>query len=110
MSDFTFTSTAECELCGAHMSSSNAECDHGGNRVENHLFRRLNSTDTISVKSTGLYKWEKLSENVDEWIAYQYLGPRESVESMLSSTLWSDVSDVPIVQHSASSVKKYEQE
>lgn len=41
--------------------------------------------------------WYKLEEKIgDDWIAYQYLGPRDQVESMLTDIMWDDVSDLPM--------------
>lgn len=51
----------------------------------------------VGVETTAQHKWQKLSEKVgDDWIAYQYLGTREEVTSMLESHLWDGVGDLPM--------------
>jgi hypothetical protein len=102
MSDFSFTATAECDLCGRYLSSSDEDCDHGGHPVETHVFRRLfGGRDSMTgVESTVRHKWHKLEEKVgDDWIAYQYLGPRCSVTTMLNGT-WDSVEDLPVASTS----------
>ncbi len=102
MSNFSFKATAECQLCGAFLSSSDEDCGHDGREVHSQVFRRIGGgrDDIVGVKSTTPHKWHKLEEKVgDDWIAYQWLGPRESVNSMLH--LWGDIEDIP---HRAMSV------
>ncbi len=99
MTDFTFTSTAECDLCGAYLSSSDDECDHDGQPIETHVFRRLSEgrDSMVGVECAIRHKWHALEEKVGEdWIAYQWLGTRESVENMLSGTMWDDIEDLPM--------------
>jgi len=99
MTEFTFTSTSECDLCGAYLSSSDEDCDHDGQSVGVHVFRRMNEgrDSMVGVECAIRYKWYKLEEKVGEdWIAYQWLGTRESVESMLSGAMWDDVEDLPM--------------
>lgn len=98
MTDFTFTATAECELCGAYLSSSDEECDHDGRPVDKHLFRRLSEgrDSLIGVRSTARQKWYRLEEKVgDDWIAYEYLGTKDTVNSMLDGMMWESVEDLP---------------
>lgn len=98
MSDFTFTSTAECSICGEYLSSSDEDCDHDGNQVDKHVFRRIGGgrDDIIGVKSTVLHKWRRLYDKVgDDWIAYQYLGTREHVNLLLHDH--DNVSDIPMM-------------
>lgn len=99
MSDFTFTSAAQCELCGNHLSSSDEDCDHDGTPVDTYVFRRLSGgRETMKgVECAESYKWHKLEEKVgDDWIAYQFIGSRSHVEGMLSEPMWDGVSDLPI--------------
>jgi hypothetical protein len=98
MTDFTFTSTAECGLCGAHLSSSDEDCDHDGTPVDTWTFRRLyeGRDSLVGVECTNSQKWYKLEEKVgDDWIAYQFIGRRNVIESMLSSH-WDSVEDLPV--------------
>lgn len=98
MTEFTFTSTTECNLCGAYLSSSDDECNHNGQSIDIHVFRRMSEgrDSMVGVECAISYKWYALEEKVgDDWIAYQWLGTRESVESMLNGTVWDDVSDLP---------------
>jgi len=97
MTDFTFTSTAECDKCGAYLSASDEECDHDGQPVDVHVFRRINEgrESMIGVECAIRYKWHALEEKIGEdWIAYQWLGTRESVENMLNG-YWDSVEDLP---------------
>jgi hypothetical protein len=108
MTDFTFTSTSECDVCGAYLSSSDEECDHDGYDVKTFTFRRLNEgrESMTGVESVATRKWHDLEEKVgDDWIAYQYIGTREQVESMLSGTMWDDVSDLPMISMSTDAPK-----
>lgn len=98
MSDFSFSATAECDKCGAYLSSSDEDCDHGGRPVETHVFREIGGgrDSMIGVESTIRYKWQRLEERVgDDWIAYEWLGTKESVNNMLKSNAWSSVSELP---------------
>jgi len=103
MSEFTFTSTAECDMCGMYLSSSDDKCDHDGHEVKTHVFRRIGEgrKSITGVESTAKYKWYKLEEKVgDEWIAYQWVGPRESVDRMISSTSWDSIAELPSMEMS----------
>lgn len=98
MTDFTFSAGGECELCGNHLPSANADCDHDGQPVSVHIFRRLRGgRDTMKgVRAAPKYKWHKLAESVGEdWIAYQYLGTRESVDGMLTDDMFGTFSELP---------------
>lgn len=99
MTEFTFTSTAECELCGAFLSSSNDDCDHDGQPVGIHVFRRMSEgrDSMVGVECAIRYKWYALEEKAgDDWIAYQWLGTKESVENMLNAPSWNDIEDLPM--------------
>lgn len=105
MSDFSFVGTAECDYCGGALSSSDEDCDHDGEPVDKHAFRRIGGgrSSMIGVKSTAKYKWHRLKEKVDDdWIAYQYIGTKDHVNSMLNGRMWSDVSDLPTIAMSTS--------
>lgn len=99
MSDFSFSATAECDLCGAYLSSSDEECDHDGESVDTHVFRRFNGgrESMQGVESTIGYKWDALEEKLgDEWKEYFWLGTREEVERMLKMPSWESVEDLPV--------------
>ena len=107
MSNFTITATAECDYCGNLLSSSDEECDAcmPANR-KRQLFRRINAhsaeIETIVVDATFGHKWQKLADELGEdWIAYEYLGPKESVEHMLTSGMWNTLADIPRREMSA---------
>ena len=105
MTDFTFSSTAECDLCGAYLSSSDEECDHDGKTVSKHIFRRLHEgRDSITgVECTYSQKWYKLEEKVgDDWIAYQYIGTKEQVNRWLTHGQWGGIGDLPMISMSTS--------
>lgn len=64
------------------------------------MFRRITANademDTIAIDATFDYKWQKLANELGEdWIAYAYLGPKESVQHMLTSGMWDSIEDVP---------------
>ena len=80
MSDFTFTETTKCEHCGLQMGSSDQQCDHNGETVQTHVFRWLKSNDIVSIDATDSYKWHALRRENDDWIGYQWIGPRCFVE------------------------------
>jgi hypothetical protein len=95
---FSFTATAECDDCGQLLSASDEVCDHNGETVDEQAFRRLESDTFVVVEATPSFKWHKLArEQGEDWIAYQYLGTAEQVESMLSDDLWGSVSELPRV-------------
>jgi len=99
MSDFTFSAGGECELCGKHLPGPDDDCDHDGQPIDVHIFRRLREPreSMKGVKSAPRYKWHKLAEKVGEdWIAYQYLGTRESVDGMLSSSVFGSFEELPV--------------
>lgn len=96
MSNFSFSATAECDLCGALLGSSTEECDHNGYTAKTHVFRWMNDgRDSLEgVEATRGYMWQKLKERVgSEWIAYQYLGPRELVDTYLDEG--THIEDIP---------------
>lgn len=98
MSDFTFTATAECELCGNYLSESDEECDHDGREPKTHVFRYLyGGRETArGVEAVGKYRWNKLEEKVgDEWIGYHYLGTEDEVNAKLLTGAWGDIEDLP---------------
>lgn len=98
MSDFTFSATAECDVCGKYLSSSDEVCDHDGQEVDVRVFRRMNEgrDSIVGVKTTPSRKWNELKEKVGEdWIAYQYLGTKDHVNGMLHSEMWGGIEDLP---------------
>lgn len=113
MSDFSFVGTAECDYCGGTLSSSDEDCDHDGQSVDTHVFRRMGGgrASMKGVKSTPQYKWHRLKENVgDDWIAYQYIGTKQHVNSMLNGRMWSDVADLPTIAMSPSAPSELSEE
>jgi hypothetical protein len=101
---FSFTATAKCDECGQLLGSSDENCDHDGAPVDKHLFRELGEgrESLVGVKTTNSYKWHKLAQKVgDYWIAYQYLGPKSSVNRMLQVS-WDSVKELPQQEMSAS--------
>lgn len=86
---FSFTATAQCEMCGQLLGSSEDSCSHQGEPVKEHVFRRLEQENAQIVEACGSWSWYKLAESVGEdWIAYQYLGSPESVESKIQSDVF----------------------
>ena len=103
MTDFSFSATAECDLCGAYLSASDEECDHDGKPVDKHVFRRLGEgrESLTGVRCTPRQKWYKLGEKIGEdWIAYEYLGTKDHVNSMLDGSFWDGIEDLPKISMS----------
>lgn len=93
---FSFSATARCGKCGEYLSSSDEECDHDGQEVQQHVFRHITDDDVVAVEATARYKWHALKrEWGEDWIAYEWLGPRESVQNMVTSSTWDGVKDIP---------------
>lgn len=101
MSDFSFTASAQCQYCGNLLASSDEECDDcdRSDRAQ-QFFRKVAGDDslpkTISLSATIEYKWDKLEAELgDDWIAYEWLGPREDVRGLLKMDHYTSVEDVP---------------
>lgn len=108
MSDFTFSATAECDVCGDYLSSSDEECDHNGQNVEVRVFRRLyeGRDSLVGVKTVNSRKWQELKDKIgDDWIAYQYLGTKEHVNTLLRNGSWDGISDLPKISMSTDAPK-----
>lgn len=111
MSDFSFTSTAECTYCGNMLGSSDEDCDECSPADrEQQVFRRITSTedspDTIMVEAVGQHRWHRLQSEVgDDWIAYEWLGPRPSVQRMVGTYMWDSIQDIPKRQMSLDAPK-----
>jgi len=100
---FSFTATAQCDYCGQLLGSSDEECDHDGWEVETYVFRRLGEgrDSLVGVEATAKYKWYKLAEEIGEdWIAYEFLGTKSHVNSMLDGSMWESVEDLPKISMS----------
>jgi hypothetical protein len=100
---FSFTATAKCDHCGQLLGSSDENCDHDGKSVKAHVFRRLGEgwESLTGVEAIVTYKWYKLAEEIGEdWIAYEYLGTKSHVNSMLEGSMWDDVEDLPKISMS----------
>ena len=81
---FTFTATAECDICGAYLSSSDEVCDHDGEDTDTYVFRRLGegASSIRTVEATPAWLWGALKAEVgDEWLLYAYLGSVQMVET-----------------------------
>jgi hypothetical protein len=100
MSDFSFTSTAECAYCGNMLSSSDEECDQCDESDRyRQMFRHMTGDDdcpkTVVVEATHRHKWYKLADKMGkDWIAYEWIGPMEEVKVFINSTCDS-IDDVP---------------
>ena len=100
---FSFTATAQCDYCGQLLSSSDEECDHDGQKVGTYVFRRIGEgrESLVGVEATPQWKWYNLAEKIGEdWIAYEYLGARDQVDSMLDGNVWGGVADLPKISMS----------
>lgn len=95
---FDFTATAQCNYCGNYLNSSDAECEHSGESVRPHIFRRLKSDKLTVIRATPQYKWQKLADTKGEdWIAWVYLGKRSIVSKYLERR---SIEDIPQISMS----------
>lgn len=93
---FSFSATAQCDLCGEYLSASDEECDHGGKIVAEQMFRSMIEDTIISVKACRGWQWQSLEERVgDEWIGYVWLGSKDHVKNMTSGPVWNSVEEIP---------------
>lgn len=100
MSDFSITAAAECNTCGQLLSTSDEDCTVcSEDEVYEQMFRRIVSKDgpdVIGVRATMDFKWEKLKREVgDDWIGYEWLGPKESVIALTDMPAWDSIEEVP---------------
>jgi hypothetical protein len=108
MTDFDLSASAECDICGAYLASSHEECDHNGQPVETHVFRRVGEgrESLVGVETVIRQKWNALEEAVgDDWIAYQWLGTQKTINTMLNGPSWESVEDLPSREMSATASK-----
>ena len=95
---FDFTATAQCKYCGNYLDSSDAECQHSGQSVRPHIFRRLKSDKLTVIRATPEYKWQKLANTKGEdWIAWVYIGTRSLVSKYLERY---SIEDIPQISMS----------
>ena len=95
---FSFSATAQCDLCGEYLSSSDEECDHKGQTPVENMFRRMGSGEPqiVSVEACPGWHWFALKDMVDdEWIAYEWLGPKSLVKNMVDGIMWDNIEDIP---------------
>ena len=101
MAGFSFTALAECEMCGAPLSSSDEECTDCEEAEEVLLvFRKLNSHETktlpISMMADRNFVWEKFAKSLDgeDPLPWVILGLSDTVESMLEGCIFEDITDI----------------
>lgn len=85
-------------MCGAYLSSSDEDCDHDGQEVTKHLFREIagGRDSLVGVECCETLAWQKLQEGVgDDWIGYEYLGPKPWVNENLRAGTWDSIEDMP---------------
>ena len=98
---FSFTATAQCDLCGEYLSSSDEECDHNGDEPVEYMFRRITGEKVVSVEACGGWHWYALKDMVgDDWIAYEWLGEKSHAKKMVKGVMWDDIHDIPHIQMS----------
>jgi len=96
---FDFSATAQCELCGNYLNSSDEECSqHSAEDVSLHFFRRLCSDKLTAVRATRDYCWQRLADSKEgDWIAWIYLGDRSLISKYIVDY---DISEIPHKQMS----------
>lgn len=89
---FSFVGTAECDYCGAPLSSSTDDCSRcEDGRVVEHVFRKNLSDECTLVEVASLasreFLWEKFAKSLDgeSPVQYFHIGPAESVDRRLKS-------------------------
>lgn len=93
---FSFSATAQCDLCGEYLSSSEEDCEHNGAEPIQSMFRRIGTSEAVTVRACPGWHWYKLKDVVGEdWIAYEWLGPKPSVQNMVGTVSFEELSDVP---------------
>lgn len=72
MLEFTFTASAECDLCGAWLSSSDEECDNcDPSTVSRYHFTRVGGDELVTVWALNPVRaWAELRECVDDPIPW----------------------------------------
>lgn len=99
---FTFTSLAECETCGAPLSSSGDECDEcAESEIVTLVFRKLNTNETkelsISMAASRDFMWEELAKSCDgtDPRVWFVLGIDETIENHLDSVMFDEIKELP---------------
>lgn len=93
---FSFSATARCDLCGEYLSSSDEVCDHKGQKPTENMFRHITEDKVVSVEACPGWHWYALKDMVeDDWIAYEWLGPKSLVKNLVGSASWETVDDIP---------------
>lgn len=109
---FSFSATARCNLCGEYLSSSDEECDHKGQKPVENMFRRIGEGEpnVVSVRACPGFHWYALKDMVGEdWIAYQWLGPKGMVKNMVGMSSWETIDDIPYRSMSTDAPKEVEE-
>lgn len=95
---FNFVDTVYCDFCGGVKESSDESCSCDS---KPQMFRDMSSGSVLQVEATTRYKWERLASEVDDWVKYAWLGPRDEVRPMVDTYFWPTIEDVPVRQVSA---------
>jgi len=102
---FSFTALAECEMCGAPLSSSDEDCDECAESEDVLLiFRRLTSHETrtlpVSMMADRDFIWEKFAKSlasesgVEDPLPWMLLGINDTVEALLEGPSVDDITDI----------------
>lgn len=107
---FSFSATARCDLCGEYLESSDANCDHKGQKPTEQVFRHLSKDKTVCVEACPGWHWQSLKNmEGDEWIAYKWLGPKSLVKSMVGTVTWDTIDDLPHMSMSTDAPSEVEE-
>jgi len=100
MTDFTLTSAATCDVCGATLGSSDDSCEHDSDDVKTYVFREIGSSTLEGVYAVPAYEWNALEQKVgDEWIAYELLGSMATVNSKIKVLRCTNIEEIPKQTH-----------
>lgn len=92
---FEFSATAQCDLCGAYLDSSDEMCEHDGGQIRQHVFRRLSSDNLFIVRASDDHKWQKVADTKgEEWYAWVYLGTKPHVARQRGTHSVEDLSHI----------------
>ncbi|AGM11454.1 hypothetical protein M199_gp212 [Halogranum tailed virus 1] len=101
MAGFSFTALAECEMCGAPLSSSDEDCENCAEAEDVLLvFRKLNTHETktlaVSMMADRTFIWEKFAKSLDgeDPLPWVILGLSDTVEGLLEGVMFDDITDL----------------
>jgi len=88
---FTFVEPERCARCGSYKKD---ECDH--THENDYLFRHVVDKEIVEINAVGEHRWQVLKDCVgEEWLLYEYIGTKESVEYEINNMHMGGIEDIP---------------